>query len=210
MKTMEYRLYDYERINELFARMYEKEEREKPSVHMSPDEKWEWIEAKNSKRRLSSYDYMNFTKEWEKANESIPETIYYYEIGTHIDPDEVLTRSACEYFIKDGKVYRVVSTAEEKDAEVFYVEKIGEDVAYLDQKKSLGGIKIEIRRYTENSDQHPLVKEYFPIRHLDAMQKLNKDFLYVDGYEWKRDSAEIDEDRGTYVIYANPTGAKFV
>ena len=42
--------------------------------------------------------------------------------------------------------------------------------------------------------------------HIDVLSMIGSVYTYYQGMEWKRDSAEIDEDRKVYVLYVTPTG----
>ena len=55
---------------------------------------------------------------------------------------------------------------------------------------------------------HPLIVTEWPTDHLEVLSKIGSIYTYYDGKEWERDSAEIDEDRKTYVLYVTPTGYK--
>lgn len=130
--------------------------------------------------------------------------LYYYE---GIERQEVSLRFACYYFVKDRNVYERVSCAIEEGTFVIYVSESDEEKV-LDLNAphpvSGSGIRLELRHYREDTAIYPVVHEYKFHSASDALLHLQSDFHYVQEGEWKMSSTEIDEDRRTYVIYAEP------
>jgi hypothetical protein len=131
--------------------------------------------------------------------------LYYYD---QIERMEVSMRFACYYFVKDRTVYERASCAIEEQTFVIYVTE-SEEEKVLDlgapHPVTGNGIRVELREYKEDTALYPVVHEYKFHSASDALLHLQSDFLYVGGREWKMTSTEIDEDRRTYVIYAQPT-----
>jgi len=131
--------------------------------------------------------------------------LYYYD---GIGRDEAALRLACDYFVKEGQVFEKTSAAVETGCYVIYVrEAEGERAMHWSPPDpSGGGVAMELREYKEWTADYRLVHIYrFPDT-LEAMLHLQANYLYAEGKEWQRCSTEIDEDRRTYVYYAEPAG----
>ena len=139
---------------------------------------------------------------FDEANE-FP-TLYYYE---NIPKNEVMMRFACDYFVKEMTVYEKTSCAIEADAHVIYVREADDEHAGLNEStlSTRQGIVMEVRHFNEEARHYPAVHAYDFADVRDAILHLYSNFLYLDGAEWEKTSAEIDEDRKVYVIYAQPT-----
>ncbi|ERI08821.1 hypothetical protein [Aneurinibacillus aneurinilyticus] len=131
--------------------------------------------------------------------------LYYYDF---IDKDEIALRFACDYFVKDGLVYEKTSCAIEISCYVIYVQ-VAEDEKALKSAEPVArqkpGIMMEVREFKEGTAHYPVVCTYTFQDDADAILHLQSQFLYLYGREWERTSTEIDEDRGVYVYYAQPT-----
>ncbi|TBL77675.1 hypothetical protein [Paenibacillus thalictri] len=130
--------------------------------------------------------------------------LYYYE---DISEEEIAMRFACHYFVKDDKVYGKTSVAVEADCFVVYVQEDAEERTVPDwaaEEAAGAGICVELREYKEDADNYPLVCEYTFADNKTALLYLLSDYLYEENTEWYKTSAEIDEDRAVYVIYAAP------
>lgn len=126
--------------------------------------------------------------------------LYHYRF---LSLDEVLARRECEFFVKDGVTYKQRSSAlENEDYFLIYVDRYEDGPP---AKLETDRIKIEVRELNVLSD-HPVLESYWLERHLDALAMLGTTYIYVEGREFMRDSAEVDEDRGMYVLYVTPTG----
>ncbi|MCK1999881.1 RNA helicase [[Brevibacterium] frigoritolerans] len=137
----------------------------------------------------------------DKGNENyIP--IYEYYIPS-IDPNEILTRQLCTYFIKDGKQYELIANEMEGQDEILTVKPLGYNRTGVDEKKydAFIGIPIEFRKL-QNNDRHTHLAEKLFDGHWDVLRYLVKDYVEVPGYgKMEVTSTELDEDRTCYVIY---------
>ncbi|MCZ8512488.1 hypothetical protein O9H85_08580 [Paenibacillus filicis] len=142
-------------------------------------------------------------REYTEGSSEFP-LLYYYD---RIRGDEAALRFACDYFVKDGKVYEKTSCAVEAACWVVYVrEAEGERVMpwRAPEPGLTRGVRMELREYRDWTADYRLVTTYNFGDTLEAMLHLQANYLYVDGVEWSRTSTEIDEDRETYVFYAQP------
>ena len=129
------------------------------------------------------------------------EPIYYYSA---IDLPQILARRECEFFIKEGKTYKQLSSSIEGNLFVIYVE-LFEEAPIEFEKQSEQGIKLEIRELNR-LQYYPLLSTQYKSNHLEILSVIGSVYTYLEQNEWERDSAEIDEDRGVYVLYVAPTG----
>lgn len=131
--------------------------------------------------------------------------LFYYD---HIDKDEVSLRFACDYLVKGHIVYEKTSCAIEPNCYVIYVKRSTEEQAvdYVHHAaKRWGSIQIELRHFKEGTADYPLVHTYYFKDDDDALLHLQSDYLLLNGMEWEKTSAEVDEDRHVYIYYAQPT-----
>ena len=79
--------------------------------------------------------------------------IYHFSTAHRIDEMEIFCRRQCTYFIFEGKVYKQVSTAYEKNMYVIYLEEDGEETAFKEAPihRPLG---IEVRLYNEEEESN--------------------------------------------------------
>jgi len=130
--------------------------------------------------------------------------LFYYD---NVNKDEVSLRFACDYLVKGHVVYEKTSCAIENGTYVIYVKRSTEEQA-VDYAEAVsarwGSIQIEMREYQENARVYPLVHTFYFKDDDDALLHLQSDYLYVNGREWEKTSAEVDEDRQVYVYYAKP------
>ncbi|MEI5908379.1 hypothetical protein WAK64_15110 [Bacillus spongiae] len=134
-----------------------------------------------------------------KAHESF-ESLYYYN---SIEFEEILARRECEFFVKDGITYQQTSSAIEANETIIYVKKY--EQSEPDRIENEKAISLEYREFNARKD-HPIIKKERHSFHLDVLHKIGAVYHYIEAVEWERDSAEIDEDRMTYVLYLTPTG----
>lgn len=131
--------------------------------------------------------------------------LFYYD---HIDKDEVSLRFACDYLVKGHVVYEKTSCAVEPGCYVIYVKRSTDETAvdYAHTASTRwGSIQLELREYKEGTMNYPLVHTYYFKDDDEALLHLQSDYLVLDGREWEKTSAEVDEDRRVYVYYARPT-----
>ncbi|RNB89586.1 hypothetical protein EDM56_10370 [Brevibacillus fluminis] len=132
--------------------------------------------------------------------------LYYYPM---IDKDEVSLRFACDYLVKDRKVFEKTSCAIEENTYVIYVKPADDEDAYVPNAKSAAherDIVMEVREFHEDYSSYPVIGTYRFHDDDDALLHLQSDYLYLNGREWAKSSTEIDEDRMVYVYYAIVSG----
>ena len=128
--------------------------------------------------------------------------LFYYD---PIDRDEVSLRFACDYLVKGHVVYEKTSCAIEPHSYVIYVKRSAEEQAvdYAQEAvKRWGRIQVELREYKDGTANYPLVHTFSFKEDDDALLHLQSDYLFVNGTEWEKTSAEVDEDRHVYIYYA--------
>ena len=112
-----------------------------------------------------------------------------------------------DYLVKDQHVYEKMSCALEIGTYVIYVRR-AEDEQVLDSQLVFApdweGIRMEVRHFREGTAHYPVVHTFHFHSDEDALLHLQCDFLFIDGQEWQKTSAEVDENRRVYVIYAQP------
>jgi len=131
------------------------------------------------------------------------EALFHYETTL----DQILARRECEFFVKDGITYKQTSSAIEGDMHLIYVEKHDEGEKEKEEFNLNSTLKLEMRQFNSRKD-HPMIKMLELERHIDILSYIGSFYHYIDGLEWERDSAEIDEDRRVYVLYMKQTGYK--
>lgn len=122
--------------------------------------------------------------------------LYHYEFS---DPNEIFCRRLCDYFIKGKKVYRKTSSSLEEEYYVIYVEEETDEYVF-EQADSYSHVTLEVRDYQEYSVS-PLIFTYDLYSHDEALSLIGNDYLWIQETEYEKVSAEIDEDRSTYVLY---------
>jgi hypothetical protein len=135
------------------------------------------------------------------ATEQYP-VLYCYQ---DIDETEIAARFVCDYFVKDTVLYERQSCATELLTWAIYVKKVEETFWHnsnIQAKRK--NIRIEVRHFSEEAEEYPLLFTYEVKSSKEALLYLQSDFFMWSGAEWQRTSAELDEDRLVYVIYAQP------
>ena len=129
--------------------------------------------------------------------------LYQYE---RISRDEIALRFACDYFVKERIIYEKTSCAVETNAYVIYVKEAEEEqiVDNAPYSRYTRGIVLEVREYKEESMHYPVVRMHTCRDHEEVLLYMMSDYVYIEGQEWERTSAEIDEDRDVCVYYARP------
>ncbi|WLR51309.1 RNA helicase [Bacillus tianshenii] len=129
------------------------------------------------------------------------EEFYHYPVDL-ISNDEIYARQLCEYFIKDGMQYKLVSNEMEEGSEILVIKKDGRAQSFLNEATyPPDQIHIEFRQYRQVGDM-PLLYTLKVETHWHVIRFLLKDVVDIpDVGQKERDSAEIDEDRKVYVIY---------
>jgi hypothetical protein len=130
--------------------------------------------------------------------------LFYYDF---IDKDEVSLRFACDYWVKNMRVYEKMHGTVDANKYIIYV-RVAEEEHVLEQApvddRYWGGICIELREYREGTDQYPVVHRYQFQDDEDARLIMQSDSLSLQGKLWTRTSTDIDEDRKVFVYYAEP------
>ncbi|XXM72128.1 hypothetical protein ACQ0QQ_21050 [Lysinibacillus sphaericus] len=129
------------------------------------------------------------------------EPIFHYP---DIELGQILARRECEFFVKEGVTYRQTSSAKEGDLFLIYVDKYEEEPV-TDPLFPPQGLLLEIRELNPRKN-HPILKQETYVDHLDILSVIGSVYTYIDGREYERDSAEIDEDRSVYILYVKATG----
>ncbi len=137
-----------------------------------------------------------------KGNDTF-EAIYHYP---NIELEQILARRECEFFVKEGVTYRQLSSAIEGNQFILYVE-VYEEEPLKDPLFPPEGLILEIRELNLRNN-NPVLKIEHHDHHLDILSVIGSIYYYIDGAEWERDSAEIDEDRYVYIVYVKATGYK--
>jgi translation elongation factor P/translation initiation factor 5A len=96
-------------------------------------------------------------------------------------------------------VYRKTSSSLEEEYYVIYVENDSEEYIFEDANKYTH-VTLEVRDYEEYSVS-PLIYTYDLYSHDEALSLIGNDYLWINNEEYEKISAEIDEDRSTYVLY---------
>ncbi|MCV9884340.1 hypothetical protein [Metabacillus halosaccharovorans] len=122
--------------------------------------------------------------------------IYHYSFS---DPYEIFCRRLCDFFIKEKKVYKRTSSSLEDEYYVIYVEEETDEYVF-EQAESYTHVSLEVRKYNEYSVS-PLIFTYNLYSHEEALSLIGNDYLWIEEEEYEKISAEIDEDRSTYVLY---------
>lgn len=138
-----------------------------------------------------------------KGNNS-SEPLFHYE---QIDLQQVLARRSCDFYVKEGIVYKQTSSAIEGDWHVIYVTKEEEGEMEKEEFNINDTLQLEMRELNGRAN-HPILKKIEFDHHIDILSHIGSDYHYIDGMEWEKDSAEIDEDRRVYVLYLIKTGYK--
>ncbi|WP_226667964.1 hypothetical protein [Metabacillus litoralis] len=122
--------------------------------------------------------------------------LYHYEFE---DPYEIYCRRLCEFFIKGKQVYKQTSSSLEEEYYVIYVEKDTDEYIFEDAE-TYSHVTLEVRDYKEYSVS-PLIFTYDLYSHEEVLSLIGNDYLWIENEEYEKISAEIDEDRSTYVLY---------
>lgn len=137
-------------------------------------------------------------------NEEFPLLCYYQGI----DKDEIALRFACDFFVQDGIVYVQEGTAVDGNKYVVYVKPDNEEKPLQHTSKNndyWANIRVELRHFKgEREKNHPLIHFTDFRDDDDAILHLLGTLFYAQNKEWRKTSAEVDEDRKTYVVYVEP------
>ncbi|MBM7603813.1 hypothetical protein JOC75_001786 [Metabacillus crassostreae] len=126
--------------------------------------------------------------------------LYHYDFA---DPFEIYCRRYCDFFIKEKQVYKQTSSSLEEEYYVIYVEKETEEYIFEDAE-NYSHVTLEVRDYKEYNVS-PLIFTYDLYSHEEVLSLIGNDYLWIENEEYEKISAEIDEDRSTYVLYMTKT-----
>ena len=120
----------------------------------------------------------------------------------NVGPDEFYARQLCTYFIYRGTQYERTSNEMENGHDVIIVKEIGRNLPGEHERSYRGeGIQLEFRSPNEK-ENYRLISRMPCKTHFDVMHYLLKDIVDIPMVgQMLVTSNEIDEDRGTYVLY---------
>lgn len=126
--------------------------------------------------------------------------LYGYE---QVQKEEIIARCLCDYFIKEGIVYELTSSAKEEFLQVIYVKKV-EDNPHPQtpgQINGMGYILLELREFQEEAESYPVMKTLEFGNMQDLLLYAVSHYINFQGSEWESTSFEIDEDRQVFSLY---------
>ncbi|MFC4077439.1 hypothetical protein [Salinithrix halophila] len=125
-----------------------------------------------------------------------------------IDSEEISNRLVCDWFVKEDRVFEKVATAVSPTECILFVKEAEEEEVISRERLTRPvweGLRLEVREYVEGAVYYRVVE----ILHFDCSADLRLylqcDCFYLQEREWKKLSAEIDENRRVFVLYAQPT-----
>lgn len=127
-----------------------------------------------------------------------------------ISKEEVITRCLCDFFIKEGIVYELTSSAKEEFLHVIYVKKVEEkpNLQTPGQITGMGYILLELREFQEEAESYPVMKTLEFGNPQDLMLYAVSQYINFQDSEWEKTSFEIDEDRKVFSLYLKKEGVK--
>ncbi|MGM9986460.1 MAG: RNA helicase [Bacillaceae bacterium] len=115
--------------------------------------------------------------------------------------DELYARQLCNYLIIDGKQYELISNEMKDNQEILVLKDMGTPATFPDETNISDGLRIEFRHLIDEHNM-PLLFTRTILNHNQAIRFLLKDWVQIpEKGMFHRDSAELDNDRGCYVIY---------
>jgi hypothetical protein len=135
------------------------------------------------------------------SGEGDERSLYMYD---YIHVEEIAARQWCDYLVKDAAVYTKEKSVVDGDHTVIYVSVADDEYALpIDRIGSSSlGLVIELREFSEEATEYPVIDTIRVYNHLEALLRLQSDILVHQGTRWLKSSCEIDEDRKMYVYYA--------
>lgn len=135
-------------------------------------------------------------------NQEFP-VLYYYD---QIALEEIELRFACDYFVKLGTVFAKTSCAIEEGVYIIYVtHSQNAPIAGANTTaRQDGSLQLEVREH-DGLANYPLITTYAFLKTQELLLHLLSDYLYLNGHEWLKEAAQIDEDRRLYIYYAKQT-----
>lgn len=121
-----------------------------------------------------------------------------------IDSMEIFCRRNCEYFTLNGKVYENVGSAMEPTKYVIYLQEVSNEKPNP-KAPILRKLGVEVRLFSEDGVYREL--DFLDCyTHQMVLGYLDNTYIYLGKTEYERTSAELDQDRRTFVMYVKPTG----
>lgn len=120
-----------------------------------------------------------------------------------IPKEEVVARCLCDYFIKEGIVYELTSSAKEELLQVIYVKEVEEkpNPQMPGQISGMGYILLELREFQEDAESYPVMKTLKFGNLQDLLIYAVSQYIDFQESEWEKTSFEIDEDRQVFSLY---------
>lgn len=123
-----------------------------------------------------------------------------------ISKEEILLRFACDYWVKDHKVYEKTYTEIDGNSYTIYVNHDPEEQVVekgIIFEPNWKGIRLEYRHYHPDWSIYPIIQQQCSSDQ-DVLLSLLTEIHMIDGSVWQKQSTEVDENRKKYVIYVIP------
>ncbi|PTM56678.1 hypothetical protein [Desmospora activa] len=121
-----------------------------------------------------------------------------------IDEDEISTRFICDYLVTEDRVYERTVTASGDRGFIIFV-RLADDEQVWDPDgiphPTWTGIRLEIRQFSEDAAYYPVLETLHCQTQTELRLYLQGEILYRGGKEWRKTSAEVDENRKVFVLY---------
>lgn len=137
------------------------------------------------------------------SEKKYPSIAYY----PRISKEEILLRFACDYWVKDHKVYEKTATENDGVAYTIYVQHDPEEQVVekgILFESNWKGIRLEYRHYHSDWSEYPVIQQQDCSSDQDVLLSLLTEIHMIHGRIWQKQSTEVDENRKKYVIYVVP------
>ncbi|MDR6225591.1 hypothetical protein [Desmospora profundinema] len=127
--------------------------------------------------------------------------LFTYE---EIDEEEISTRFVCDYFVTEDRVYEQTATAFGDKGPIIFVRQADDEQVWDAEgipHPMWKGIRLEIRRFSEEAQFYPVIEIIQCRTQAELRLYLQGEILYRGGRQWRKTSAEVDENRKVYVLY---------
>ncbi|MGD7006994.1 hypothetical protein [Metabacillus sp. 84] len=129
--------------------------------------------------------------------------IYHFD---DLEPLQIFCRRNCDFFILEGTVYETTSSFLKDSRFVIYVKKSDDEKPFR-QAEAERRLGVEVRLYKEYAESPEIM--FLPcFDHVEVFSYLDNTYLVLEGKEYERVSAEMDQDRLMYVLYVRETGER--
>ncbi|WP_349407324.1 hypothetical protein [Pseudalkalibacillus sp. SCS-8] len=126
--------------------------------------------------------------------------LYHYE---GLTTGELFARRMCDFYIKNNQIYSKTSTAYESDLFVIYLS-IDSKEEVFDDAPTYEYVTLELREWKEYVDS-PILHTIACQNHEEVLGYIGSDYIQLQGNEYEKVAAEIDEDRRAYILYVQPS-----